>query len=202
MEVLDILREDRVVAVVRAPRVADPAGLAETLVTAGIRCMELTFTIPDVLPAIEAASASKAVVGAGTVIRPEQAKAAVEAGARFIVSPVLAPSLVEAAGGLPVILGAFTPTEVLAAVEAAAAAVKIFPARVGGPAYLRDLLAPLPGTPLIPSGGIDESNARAFLEAGAVAVYAGSSLVPARAAATGDHDEIARRAAALVASLG
>jgi 2-dehydro-3-deoxyphosphogluconate aldolase/(4S)-4-hydroxy-2-oxoglutarate aldolase len=109
------IREDRVVAVVRAEQVADPVGLAKTLAEAGIRCVEFTFTIPDVLEAIEAARSSEALVGAGTVLDAGQARRAIEAGARFVVSPTLEPGLVEAAGEIPVFLGAFTPTEVMAA---------------------------------------------------------------------------------------
>jgi 2-dehydro-3-deoxyphosphogluconate aldolase/(4S)-4-hydroxy-2-oxoglutarate aldolase len=195
------IREDRVVAVVRATRVADPAGLAKTLAEAGIRCVEFTFTIADVLETIEAAASSGALVGAGTVLDAGQARRAIEAGARFVVSPTLEPALVEAARGIPVFLGAFTPTEVMAAHRAGATAVKLFPARLGGPSYLRDLRGPFPGISFVPSGGIDQSNALGFLEAGAVAVYAGSSLVPAEAVATGDHDEIARGARAFLKAL-
>lgn len=202
MDLLETIRQDRVVAVIRAPQVADPAGLAGTLAAAGIRTVEFTFTIPAVLEAIRKASDSGALVGAGTVLHPEQAEAAVEAGARFVVSPILRPELVQAAGEVPVFLAGFTPTEVVTALEAGAAAVKLFPARVGGPAYVSDLLGPLPEALLIPSGGIDESNAPAYLEAGAAAVYAGSSLASAPAVARGDHAEIARRAEAFVRALG
>lgn len=193
--------EDRVVAVVRATRVADPVGLAKTLAEAGIRCVEFTFTIADVLQTIEAAASSEALVGAGTVLDAGQARRAIDAGARFVVSPTLEPALVEAARGIPVFLGAFTPTEVMAAHRAGATAVKLFPARLGGPSYLRDLRGPFPSVSFVPSGGIDQSNALGFLEAGAVAVYAGSNLVPAEAVATGDHDEIARRARAFLKAL-
>ncbi|MGH9167115.1 MAG: bifunctional 4-hydroxy-2-oxoglutarate aldolase/2-dehydro-3-deoxy-phosphogluconate aldolase [Acidimicrobiia bacterium] len=201
MDPFQAIREDRVVAVVRTKQVADPVGLAKTLAEAGIRCVEFTFTIPDVLEAIEAASSSDALVGAGTVLDAGQASRAIEAGARFVVSPTLEPGLVEAAGDVPVFLGAFTPTEVMAAHRAGATAVKLFPARLGGPSYLRDLRGPFPGVFFVPSGGIDQSNAREFLEAGAVAVYAGSSLAPAEAVATGDHDEVARRARAFMKAL-
>jgi 2-dehydro-3-deoxyphosphogluconate aldolase/(4S)-4-hydroxy-2-oxoglutarate aldolase len=190
-----------VVAVVRATRVADPVGLAKTLAEAGIRCVEFTFTIADVLQTIEAAASSEALVGAGTVLDAGQARRAIDAGARFVVSPTLEPALVEAARGIPVFLGAFTPTEVMAAHRAGATAVKLFPARLGGPSYLRDLRGPFPSVSFVPSGGIDQSNALGFLEAGAVAVYAGSNLVPAEAVATGDHDEIARRARAFLKAL-
>lgn len=203
MDAFEAIVADRAVAVVRAPSVADPAGLAKTLVSAGIRCVEFTFTIPGVLEAIEAASSTGAVIGAGTVLQPEQARDAIAAGARFVVSPVLAPEIVGPCNnaGIPAILAAFTPTEVLSAMRAGSTAVKLFPARVGGPRYVRDLLGPLPDARLVPSGGVDESNAREFLEAGAVAVYAGTGLVPPDLVAEGDHEEIGRRAERFVASL-
>jgi 2-dehydro-3-deoxyphosphogluconate aldolase / (4S)-4-hydroxy-2-oxoglutarate aldolase len=204
VDAFEAIVSDRVVAVVRATSVADPAGLAKTLASAGIRCVEFTFTIPGVLETIEAASSSGAVIGAGTVLQPEQARDAIAAGARFVVSPVLAPQIVGPCSdaGVPAFLAAFTPTEVLSAMRAGSTAVKLFPARVGGPRYVRDLLGPLPDARLIPSGGVDESNAREFIEAGAVAVYAGTGLVSPDLVAAGDHEEIGRRAESFVASLG
>lgn len=202
MDVMKTIRTDRVVAVIRAPHVADPAGLARTLAEAGIRSVEFTFTIPGVLDAIRAAAESGATIGAGSLITLSQAGSAIDAGAHFLVSPALRPALVKAAGDIPVILGAWTPTEIVLAVEAGAAAVKLFPARVGGPSYVSDLLGPLPDLPLIPSGGIDERSAPEFLRAGALAVYAGSKLASPEAVMTGDHDEIAKRARRFVASLG
>jgi 2-dehydro-3-deoxyphosphogluconate aldolase/(4S)-4-hydroxy-2-oxoglutarate aldolase len=204
MDVISAVLGDRVVAVVRAPRVADPAGLASALNDAGIRAIEFTFTIPDVLAVIERVSASGALAGAGTVTDVAQAEAAIEAGARFIVSPVLVPEIVAPCRdrGVPVILAGFTPTEVAAAMRAGADAVKLFPASVGGPRYVKDLRGPFPDAQLIPSGGVDERNARGFLDAGAVAVFAGSGLVPADEAATGDHEAIGRRAVSFVRALG
>ena len=203
MDALAALAADRAVAVVRARRVADPGSLVTTLAAARIRCVEFTFTIPAVLTAIEAGSGAGGVVGAGTVVDRRQAKDAIAAGARFIVSPVVVPELVETckAADVPLFLGAMTPTEVWTAVQAGATAVKLFPARVGGPAYIRDLRGPFPDVALLPSGGIDERNARDFLEAGSLAVYAGSSLAPPELVEGGDHDEIGRRAQAFASSL-
>ncbi len=188
---------------IRAERVADPAGLAQTLARAGIRSVEFTFTIPSALDAIEAAAATDAVVGAGTVRDAQQARDAIAAGARFVVSPACVPELVDVcrAGGVPVFLGALTPTEVHEAAAAGATAVKLFPAGLGGPRYLTDLRGPFPDVDFLPSGGIDDRNAREFLEAGALAVYAGSGLAPPELVAAGDHEEIDRRAHAFVASL-
>jgi 2-dehydro-3-deoxyphosphogluconate aldolase/(4S)-4-hydroxy-2-oxoglutarate aldolase len=198
------IREDRVVAVVRAPRVPDPQGLVLALAGAGVRCVEFTFTTPDAEALIAAAAPTPgAVVGAGTLLRREQAEAAARAGARFLVSPAVRPEVADVARehGLPAFLGAFTPSEVLAAVEAGATGVKLFPARLGGPSYLRDLLGPFPDLALLPSGGVTEANAREYLAAGAVAVYAGSGLTPPEVVAAGDHAELARRARAFVAAL-
>jgi 2-dehydro-3-deoxyphosphogluconate aldolase/(4S)-4-hydroxy-2-oxoglutarate aldolase len=204
VDVFETIAADRAVAVVRAERVADPAGLAETLAAAGIRCVEFTFTIPAVLEVIGEAAASRAVVGAGTVVRAEEARDAIVAGARFVAAPAVVPDVVAPCrdADVPVFLGAFTPTEVAAAFAAGATAVKLFPASVGGAGYVKALRGPFPEIPLIPSGGIDLRNARDFLAAGAVAVYAGSGLAPPELVAAGDHAEIGRRAHDFVASLG
>ena len=201
---LAAIETDRVVAVVRADRVADAAGLASTLASGGVRCVEFTFTTNGVLEAINAASAvSDALVGAGTVLDPQQARDAVEAGARFVVSPACIPELGPACRELdvPLFLGAFTPTEIAGAVAAGANAVKLFPAAVGGPSYLKHLRGPFPDVAFLPSGGVDERNARDYLAHGAVAVYAGSELAPAELVERGAHEEIARRAHAFVAAL-
>jgi 2-dehydro-3-deoxyphosphogluconate aldolase/(4S)-4-hydroxy-2-oxoglutarate aldolase len=203
VDALAAIRSDRVVAVVRAERVANPALLAETLAAAGIRAIEFTFTIPAVLESIEAASQTEAVVGAGTVLTETQARDAIAAGARFVVSPACVPDLAEPCrtAGVPLVLGALSPTEIHAAVDAGATAVKLFPAALGGPEYLRHVRAPFPNIDFLPSGGIDEQNAAAFLDAGALAVYAGSSLAPPELVAAGEYSEIARRARSFVASL-
>ncbi len=203
MDVLAAIRSDRAVAVIRGERIADAAGLAATLADAGIRTIEFTFTIPDVLAAIEAAAASHAVVGAGTVRDDGQAREALSAGAQFLVSPACVPEVARVGleAGVPVFLGALTPTEVDAALKAGTSAVKLFPAGLGGPGYLRDLCGPFPRADFIPSGGVTSDNARAFLDAGAIAVYAGSSLAPPELVAAGDHEEVARRAHAFVAAL-
>jgi 2-dehydro-3-deoxyphosphogluconate aldolase / (4S)-4-hydroxy-2-oxoglutarate aldolase len=203
LDAFEAIRVDRAVAVIRAARVADPVALAKALADAGIRAVEFTFTIPGVLQAIEAAAASGALVGAGTVLRAAQAHDAIDAGARFVVSPACVPELAKPCreAGLPLFLGALTPTEIDAAVKAGATAVKLFPAGFGGPAYLRDLRGPFPDVAFLPSGRIDEHNARDFLEAGAVAVYAGSSLAPPDLVAAGEHAEIGRRAHAFATAL-
>jgi 2-dehydro-3-deoxyphosphogluconate aldolase/(4S)-4-hydroxy-2-oxoglutarate aldolase len=196
-DVLSDMRSDRVVAVVRAQKIPDARGLADALAASGVRCVELTFTIPDVLEAIRNAVGSEAHIGAGTVLRPDQARAAIDSGATFVVSPALRPDLVDVCkhAGVPVFLGAFTPTEVAAAVDAGCDAVKLFPAGLGGAGYVKDLKGPYPDVELIPSGGVDEDNARDFIAAGCLAVYAGSKLCPPDLVEAGELDQIAQRAA-------
>jgi 2-dehydro-3-deoxyphosphogluconate aldolase/(4S)-4-hydroxy-2-oxoglutarate aldolase len=201
---LDLLARDRVLCIVRANQVADAAGLAAALAAAGIRLVEFTFTIPGVLEAIEeAAEVPGSVIGAGTVLTASHARDAVAAGARFLLTPDIRPDVATAAQacGVPLIMGALTPTELSRAFELGAAAVKVFPARIGGPAYLRDLLGPFPGARLIPTGGVNAANARGFLDAGAAAVGAGTDVVPPTLVERGDHEAIAGKAREFVRAL-
>jgi len=202
------LHNDQVLSIVRAPRVDDVVALSRALVTGGIRVIELTFTIPQLTDllhtAAEAASDTGAIVGAGTVRTAAQARDAVAAGARFVVTPGMgsdAADVVRAAheGGAAVILGAFTPSEVMTATELGADLVKIFPARACGPKYLSDLRGPLPEVALVPSGGIDNGNAADYLDAGAVAVTAGTSVVAPTDVVNGRWADIGAKAAAFCA---
>lgn len=189
--VLTVLKEDRIAAVIRARSVVDPKRLVRTLSDEGIRCIEFTFTIPSVAEIIrEVASEASAVVGAGTVLTADQARDAIAAGAKFVVSPGLVPAVAAVCNehAIPFFPGALSPTEVYNAHSMGAAAIKIFPANTVGPRYLRDLLGPFPDLALVPSGGVTPENASAFLEAGAVAVFAGSDLVPGRAAEQGAYE--------------
>lgn len=194
---------DRALVVVRAPQIPDPVALAETLAQSGIRAVELTFTTPGVLDYLRTAATSTAVLGVGTVVTADQARAAIDCGATFLVTPGIRADVAEAAAasGVPVIMGALTPTEVMAAVDLGAAAVKIFPASVVGPRYFKDLHGPFPDVALIPSGGVNEGNAAEFLKHGAVAVTAGTGVVPPETVATGNWSDIASRAASFVRSL-
>lgn len=201
---MEAILADKALTVVRAPEIPDPVALAEALAGAGIRAVELTFTTPGVLDCLrKVADSGRAVVGAGTVLNAEQASAAIEAGAQFLVTPGNTADVAEVAArhGIPVVMGAFTPTEVMRAMELGAAAVKIFPARALGPGYLKDLRGPFPGVRLIPSGGVNTGNAAEFLARGAVAVTAGTDVVPPAAVAAGDWAEIAARAAGFARSL-
>jgi 2-dehydro-3-deoxyphosphogluconate aldolase/(4S)-4-hydroxy-2-oxoglutarate aldolase len=187
-----------VIAVIRAPHIPDAAALCTALAEGGIHHVEFTFTTPDVTTHLARADAAGFEVGVGTVRTAAQAEHAWTAGARFLVTPNCNPQVAEAAHrlGLPVILGALTPTEVADALQLGATAVKIFPAGAFGPRYFKDLHGPFPGIPLVASGGVNATNAADYLAHGATAVCAGSEVVPPDAIANGDWAELTRRAGA------
>lgn len=180
-----------VIAVLRAPSADAAVHAVDALVAGGVTGIEITYSTPDAEQAIATVAArhgDAVLLGAGTVTTPEQAERAVAAGARFLVSPGTRPALAEAmlATGAAVMLGALTPTEVMAATALGADVVKVFPASLGGPAYLRSLRGPFPDVPLMPTGGVNAGNVGEWLAAGAVAVGAGSELVSAAALRSGD----------------
>ncbi|RKT12012.1 2-dehydro-3-deoxyphosphogluconate aldolase/(4S)-4-hydroxy-2-oxoglutarate aldolase [Streptomyces sp. 1114.5] len=201
---LAALQDDRVIAVVRAPRIPDAPALCAALAAGGIHWTEFTYTTPEVTKHLRRAAQSGWRVGVGTVLTAEQAERGAAVGASFLVTPGCRPEVAEAAraAGVPVVLGALTPTEVAEAVDLGAAAVKIFPARAFGPGYFKDLRGPYPGVPLVASGGVNAGNAADFLGQGALAVCAGTDVVPPDAVAAGDWAEITRRARAFTAACG
>jgi len=196
----------RVVAVLRSDAYGDPVPLALALLAGGISVIEYTLTGRDALAAIARARealAGTVTVGAGTVLEPGEAAAAIAAGAEFVVTPAVRPRVVDRclALGVPCVCGAFTATEVAAAMDSGTRLVKVFPARLGGPDHLRDLAGPFPNARFIPTGGVTAENASAYLRAGAVAVGIGSSLLPDGAVERGDWAAIeaaARRVAGSV----
>ena len=198
---LSDLRTAGIVAVLRAPSADAAVSTVDALVRGGVTGVEITYSTPGAAEAIGRVAyryGDAVYLGAGTVLRAEQAGEAVEAGARFLVSPGSDPALAEAmtATGAAIMLGALTPTEVMTAWRLGSAAVKIFPASLGGPGYLRSLRGPFPDVPFMPTGGVNAGNLADWYRAGAVAVGAGSDLCTATAMATGDWatiEETARR---------
>ena len=176
--VLDALIGAAVVPVLRSPTAAEAVATAQGYAAAGMTVVELTFTTPGVVNAIRELSADASItVGAGSVLTQKQAHDAVDAGARFLVSPVWLPWLPDLARsrGVDAIPGAATPTEIWQAHNFGAAAVKVFPAaRLGGAAYIRDLMGPMPDLKLMATGGVDIPTAARLLDAGCVAVGVGS----------------------------
>jgi 2-dehydro-3-deoxyphosphogluconate aldolase / (4S)-4-hydroxy-2-oxoglutarate aldolase len=201
----EIFRGIRIVPVVTLERAADAVPLAEALLRAGLRAVEVTLRTPAALTAIGeiARRLPDVIVGAGTVLTGADVTRAAEAGARFLVSPGLTPDLVAAGLGseLPYIPGAVTPSEILAAREHGFALLKFFPAAAsGGIEALRQLAPVFPGIAFCPTGGIGEANAAQYLALANVAMVGGSWMAPAEAIAAGDWagiEERARRAAKL-----
>lgn len=195
-----------VIAIYRARGPEGLVAAAEAAVAGGMVAVEFTLTTPGALQLIGAARErleGKALVGAGTVSNAEQAKAALEAGAQFIVMPVLHRGAMEMAqaAGVPVMPGAFTPTEVLTAWEWGADLVKLFPASNGGPAYLKAIREPFPDIRLVPTGGVSAANAADYIRAGAVAVAVGGNLVDPAAIAAGEFWRVTETARQLIAAV-
>ncbi|HYG76683.1 MAG TPA: bifunctional 4-hydroxy-2-oxoglutarate aldolase/2-dehydro-3-deoxy-phosphogluconate aldolase [Planctomycetota bacterium] len=167
----------------------------------GIRAVEVTFTVPgapSVIRRVKQAFGDAVLLGAGTVLTAEEAEDAVDAGATYLIAPNTDEKVIGAAKrlGVPIIPGAFTPTEIVRAWDMGADAIKVFPASVGGPAYIRALKAPLPNIPMIPTGGVDERTVGEFFRAGAFAVGAGGALFDRKRLQAKDYagmTEIAKR---------
>lgn len=198
------LGEARASAILRCPSREAAASAMEAAVRGGFRIVEFTLTIPGALDLVEEfARREELIVGAGTVLTTDEARAAVKRGARFLVSPVMDAEVVAAGllAGVAVIPGCHTPTEMLAAHRAGAPLQKLFPAPGIGPAYVRACLGPLPFLRLVPTHGIDAANARAWLDAGAFAVGFTQALFDAEEIKAGRFDRVEERARALLAAV-
>tara|TARA_R110002111_G_C5999525_1_gene372975 strand:- start:2908 stop:3555 length:648 start_codon:yes stop_codon:yes gene_type:complete len=183
------------VAIIRAQSGELLADVSKAIYAGGLDVIEVTFTVPgvlDILAQVKRELGDKILLGAGTVLDTETARAAILAGAEFIVTPTVNTDVIELCNRYDklIMTGALTPTEVLTAWEAGADIIKIFPAFVGGPAYLKALHGPLPQIPLMPTGGVDLETLPAYLKAGACAVGLGSSLVTKQMVETGDLEGI------------
>jgi 2-dehydro-3-deoxyphosphogluconate aldolase / (4S)-4-hydroxy-2-oxoglutarate aldolase len=200
---MSVMRRERALAVVRARHIADPCGLAEALRAGGLTTVEFTLTTDNALEAIAQTADGQSLVGAGTVLDAAGADRAVAAGASFLVTPMVAEDVAERAhaADVPLICGALSPTEVHRARELGAFAVKVFPASLGGPQYLRDLRGPFPDVPFVPSGGVRPEDAAGFLAAGALAVSVGGSVVPADLVEAAGHEAIVERTAQLMLAI-
>ena len=204
-EVIQAIRDVGIIPVVRASS-ADEAMLAvDAIREGGIPVLEITMTVPGAVGVIEKLSTrygDEVLVGAGTVLDPETARACIQAGARFIVSPSLNLETIALCRkeGVTVMPGALTPTEVVNAWTAGADFVKVFPAgAVGGPGYLKSLKAPLPQIQLVPTGGVSLKTAGDFIKAGASALGVGADLVDVKAIRDGQQSVITERARQFVA---
>jgi 2-dehydro-3-deoxyphosphogluconate aldolase/(4S)-4-hydroxy-2-oxoglutarate aldolase len=202
---LERMRAMRVVPVIVIDDANDALPLADALAEGGLPCAEITFRTAGAEEALRriAGERPEIVVGAGTVLTADQAQRAVDAGARFIVSPVTDEVVIGKALelGVAAMPGTQTPTEMWRAHNAGAHLCKLFPVTAGGPAHVRSVLGPMPFVKIVPTNGVDESNAADYLNAGCHAIGFVATLFEAEAVRTGDRDRIASRARTLLASV-
>ncbi len=200
------MKEEGLIAVVRAESKEQGEKIIDAVVEGGIHFIEITMTVPGAMHIIEAMAEkyggrTDIVIGAGTVLDPETARAAILAGASYIVGPSLNPEVIRLCNRycVPVIPGVMTPTEAVAALEAGCGLLKIFPGNVMGPGAIKAFRGPLPQADYMPTGGVDVDNVAQWMKAGACAVGTGSSLT--KGAKTGDYQAVTEKAREFVAAV-
>lgn len=195
IDTLNRIKNLGLLAVLRGPNRELTINMVEALIGGGVFGIEITFTTPNALEVVNALDkkyGEEILIGMGTLTKPEQARAAQKAGAKFLVSPHTDTKLARAMSktSLPFMMGALTPSEVFKAYELGADIVKIFPGSLGGPAYMKSLRGPFPNIPMMPTGGVSQDNLVDWFAAGAIAVGAGSLLCPKSLAVDGKFSEI------------
>ncbi|TEU12421.1 MAG: bifunctional 4-hydroxy-2-oxoglutarate aldolase/2-dehydro-3-deoxy-phosphogluconate aldolase [Anaerolineales bacterium] len=198
-EMMELIQKTGVIAIMRAKSSDQLLAAADAIKAGGVQVIEVTMTTPGALDVIRQATeryGADVLFGVGSVLDPESARAAILAGAQFVVSPTLNLKTIELCHrySIPVVPGAYTPTEILTAWEAGADMVKVFPASVGGPAYFKAIKAPLPQVKLVPVGGVNLDTTADFIRAGADAVGVGSALVSQKLLEAGDFAALTERA--------
>ena len=201
LDILNRVYREGLIAIMRADSADSLLQAADAVSKGGLSVIEVTMTTPgalDVIQEVAAQMGDRVCIGVGSVLDAETARAAVLAGAQFIVTPVLAVDVIRVGNrySIPVMMGCYTPTEVKTAWEQGADLIKLFPAIQGGLSYMKALKAPLPQVEFIPTGGVDLDNAAGFLQGGAFALGVGGALVNSARLEAGDFDEITRRAMA------
>jgi 2-dehydro-3-deoxyphosphogluconate aldolase/(4S)-4-hydroxy-2-oxoglutarate aldolase len=197
--ILEQIGEIGVIAIMRAKSSDQLLSAAEAILAGGVNAIEVTMTTPGALKVVSEARerfGTEVIFGVGSVLDPETARAAILAGAQFIVGPTLDVEMIKLCKrySVPVVPGALTPTEILTAWEAGADMVKIFPASLGGPAYFKAVKAPLPQVKLVPVGGVNLDTTADFIRSGAYVVAVGSALISQSLLDEGDIDSITDRA--------
>lgn len=204
--ILAAVEEAGIVAVIRIKDPSRLKGVVDAIAEGGVRVLEVTMTVPgaveliaDLAPRMPAGF----LLGAGTVVDAVTAGRVIDAGARFIVSPVFRQEVIDACHerGAAAMPGCFSPTEILNAWDGGADVVKVFPATALGPGYIKDIRGPLPHVKLMPTGGVTLDNAGEWIKAGAVAVGVGTALLDAKAIADGNFDVLRRNAERIVANV-
>ena len=205
-ETLSRLKELVIAAVVRADDTDKALAAVQACYDGGVKIIEITFTVPEPIATLEAVDeefGDSVLLGAGTVLGVDNAAAAIDAGAKFIVSPVTEPCVIELCNekDVPVMPGALTPTEIYSAWRAGADVVKVFPASLFGPKYFKALKAPLPQVPIMPTGGVSTATVADWLAAGAEVLPVGGALVDKQAMNDGRFDVITNNARELMAAV-
>jgi len=205
-ETVESIEQAGIVGIIRLKDPSTVPAIVEALMAGGVRALEITMTVPgaiDLIRSIVPGLPAEFIMGAGTVTDAATAARAIEAGARFIVSPVLRKGVIAACRerDVPALPGCFSPTEILDAWEAGADIVKVFPATALGPPFFRDIHGPLPHVKLMPTGGVTLDNAGDWVRGGAVAVGVGSALLDSAAIAAGQFGKITENARRVVASV-
>ena len=198
-EIISLLTDPGIIAVVRAQKQEQVIPLSEALIAGGVIAIEITMTTPNAIAAIRDAReklGERALIGVGTVLDAKVCGEAIEAGAEFVVTPICRTEFVAIARAAdrPIMLGAYTPTEAQIAHEAGADFIKIFPADTLGPGYIKALRAPLPHLRIVPTGGVDVHNVADFLKAGCAALGVGGSLLTAKMLQEGNWAGLTRMA--------
>jgi 2-dehydro-3-deoxyphosphogluconate aldolase / (4S)-4-hydroxy-2-oxoglutarate aldolase len=204
-EVARRIELEGVVAVVRLTDARAGEQIARALIEGGVTAIEITMTVPRAPELIADLSRAlpRALIGAGTVTDPAMARLVIDAGAKFVVSPVFRPAIVEACHerDVPSFPGCFSPTEILSAWELGAEIVKVFPSTALGPDFIKDLRGPFPLIKMMPTGGVSIDNAADWIRAGAVAIGVGGALVDAKSIASGTFEAITAKARAFIGAV-
>jgi 2-dehydro-3-deoxyphosphogluconate aldolase / (4S)-4-hydroxy-2-oxoglutarate aldolase len=197
--VLELISKTRLVAIIRLDDLSQALQLSKALLAGGVVAQEFTLSNPKALEALSEVKAAlsefsngQATIGLGSVRTVDEAHAAIKAGAQFVVTPITKLDVIEVCkqAGVPIMPGAFTPTEIATAHDAGADVVKVFPARALGAGYIKDVLAPMPYLKLMPTGGVDLENMTSFFKAGAVAVGVGGNLLDKKAIEAGAWEKV------------
>lgn len=204
--IIQRIRDTKIVPICRIEEYSRVIEVARALQKGGIPIIEITLTgkgVYEAVSKVRAECGESILIGVGTVLTPDVAADAIQAGAQFIVTPILRPKIIEVClqREVNIICGAYTPTEAQDAHEAGADMIKIFPIRALGASFIKDLIAPLPHLRLVPTGGINFENARSFIDAGALAVGIGREIIAQDLVTRGDWDAIQQRAARAVAAV-
>jgi len=205
-EIVSKLIELKAVAVIRMEDTSKLIKVAEAIYNGGVKAIEITMTVPDainVIKLVEREIGDKVLIGVGSVLNSDMAQQAIDAGAKYVVSPIFKKDIIETShkNNIPALPGAFTPTEVQAAYEAGADIVKIFPADVLGMAFIKGIKAPMPHLKVMPTGGVTLTNAGEWIKAGASAVGVGSDLLDKTAIGNGNYLKLTENAKILMSSI-